>query len=185
MSDLPYQVGQKVRFVPGMEHCHTTTAGGDFLWAWRHLEDRGPTRDYPGHRKGELVDDLQTAGKIHRRDDGRFHTGAGHPVEPSHPTCSWPAWIHAIFEDGTVSLTVLDPKSAKTLDRLEELTQDNAFIWHRIPDREVPHQPFFGIGHSLMGQPNPDAGKPIHPNAPGVPYDPTKKRLHSFHLVTD
>jgi hypothetical protein len=184
-AEMPYKVGDKVRFVPGPEHGLTTTAGGDHIFAWKHMEARGPTRDYPGHRPGDPVD-LQTAGMIRRDPDTkRIVTGGGHPIELSHPVYFWPAWIHAVFEDGTVSLSVIDPKSAKTIDLVERLTTENAMIVHRIPNREVQQLPYFENWHPLAGQPNPDAGKPKFPNAPGVPYDPTKKRLHSFHLETD
>jgi hypothetical protein len=156
MADV--KVGDRVWFVPGMEHAFTRDAAGKHQFAFRHAEDAPARLGYHGHRKGDLVN-LDTAGKLQSVGKA-LRTGQGHTIEPHAPICFWPAWVVEVLPDGSVCLDVIHPHGYKDVADVT-VREKKYYRTDHIPDRS------------------------IHPNAAGVPYDARKQKPHSFHLTTD
>ena len=78
---------------------------------------------------------------------------SGHEVYHDGPISKWKAWVVQVNPDGSADLDIAHPHGWY---KPEDGKRDG-FITMTCPDRNH------------------------HPDAPGVPHDPTGKRMHSFH----
>ncbi len=95
---------------------------------------------------------LPAHGAVSRDGDGRLVTATGHAIRPGRAKRGWDAVVARVNEDGSADLTITHPFGQKKPGEV-----GGAVTLH-YPDRDA------------------------HPEAPGIPRDPSGQAPHSFHL---